>query len=148
MRSEHEQQALVIAWCELHKHRIPELEFIFAVPNGSNKSRAQAGKMRAEGLKAGVPDLVLPVSVTKQHELPDGTVEHESYGALYIEMKSETVKIGADGKAKTVRTYPTPEQRRWHEGLRRIGNKVVVCHTAEDAQWQILRYLGKEHTND
>ena len=119
---------------------------LLAIPNGSNKSRAEAAKMKREGLRAGVPDLLLPVSVTKQHELPDGTVEHESYGALWIELKVEQQKVGADGKVKTVRTYPSAIQREWLEALCRYGHKTVVCWSAEQAQYELLKYLGKEHS--
>ena len=33
--------------------------FFFAVPNGGHRRKATAGKLKAEGVKAGVPDLVV-----------------------------------------------------------------------------------------
>ena len=33
------------------------LKWIFAVPNGGHRAKSVAGKMKAEGAKAGVPDL-------------------------------------------------------------------------------------------
>lgn len=52
----------------------PELASPFHVPNGSSKSKFQVVNFKWEGLKAGIPDLCLPVA-------------RRGYHALYIEMK-------------------------------------------------------------
>lgn len=112
---EHVEQSLLFQWAAVAVGQRPELAALYAVPNGSHKSRAAAAKFQREGLRAGVPDVVLPV--------PRG-----GYGALYVEMKS------ADGRV-------SPEQRAWHARLTALGNLVVVCRSAEAAQREIERYL-------
>jgi hypothetical protein len=47
---------------------------LFAIPNGGARHKAIAGKLRAEGVRAGVPDICLPV--------PRG-----EYHGLFIELK-------------------------------------------------------------
>lgn len=37
----------------------PELR-IFSIPNGGKRGRIEAGRLKAEGLSAGVPDLYIP----------------------------------------------------------------------------------------
>jgi len=120
--SEHTEQCLVIAWAALHEERYPELRTLHAVQNWAGvKGPAEGARRKREGVKAGVPDLHLPV--------PRGP-----YSSLYIEMKNP----GRGGKGKA---YPTAEQRAWHEMLRLYTNAVVVCWTAEEAQRVVLDYL-------
>ena len=113
--SEHDHQVTVFQWAELQERTYPELAALFAVPNGSNKSKAVAGRMRAEGLKSGVPDICLPVARGK-------------YGALFIEMK--------DGNKK-----PTENQVAWMEMLDRFGNCVAICQSASEAIKTLEWYL-------
>ena len=41
----------------------PRLGTIFAVPNGGYRSKATAGRMKSEGLKAGVWDIFIPIQM-------------------------------------------------------------------------------------
>ena len=66
-RTEHEEQALVIQWAELHKRTLPGLELLHAIPNGGDRDVRVATKLKAEGVKAGVPDLLLPVPASGFH---------------------------------------------------------------------------------
>lgn len=50
-----EQQAF-IQWCDLRS----DARCIFAIPNGGLRTKAQAGILKAEGVRPGVPDLMLP----------------------------------------------------------------------------------------
>lgn len=111
-----EQQAL-FEWAKRCVGIYPELEALYHVPNEGKRGRAAAGKLKAEGLRAGVPDVCLPV--------PRGV-----YGALYIEMK----------RPKGGRM--SEEQKKWIERLRRAGNRVEVCRGFEDAPRVIMQYLG------
>jgi hypothetical protein len=95
--SEHQQQATVIAWARSRETARPELALLFAVPNAGKRSVRLAAYMRAEGLKAGVPDLWLPVA-------------RRGYHGLVIEMKW--------GDNTT-----TEEQERWLVALDMQGNK-------------------------
>lgn len=124
---EHQEQALLISWAFLREGSVPELENLYAIPNGSDKSFGVAARMKAEGLKPGVPDLCLAVL----RPLPECDAW---WGSLYIEMKSPT-------------GYPRPDQREWADRLEKRGMKVIRrCVKWEDAARHILEYLGIEVT--
>ena len=116
--TEGEEQAMLFSWCGMRMRQYPELELLFHIPNGGSRNKAEAGRFKAEGVKAGVPDLFLPVA------------RGESPG-LFIEMKR------LDGGR--VR----PEQKAWMDKLREQGYQAVVCRGWEGASEALLRYLGK-----
>jgi hypothetical protein len=120
-----EQQAL-FAWADLMSGRIPELQDMYAVPNASRRSLRIGAQMKREGMRAGVPDIVLPHA-------------RGGYHALYIEMKRQRVK----GERVELRagTRPGEKQRQWHERLQAAGNRVCVCYGWEDAKGVIEQYL-------
>jgi len=70
----------VIDWCELHKRYYPGIDLIYHIPN---EGKRHPGRAKAEGIKAGIPDLCLPVS-------------RRGYGAFYLELK----KVGDTPTAK------------------------------------------------
>lgn len=72
--TESEEQQTVMEWAEAASGRWPELRLLYHVPNEGQRSMATGGRLRAEGLKSGVPDLCLPSA-------------HGQYHGLYIEMK-------------------------------------------------------------
>jgi hypothetical protein len=89
----------------------------FSVPNGSNKSLNQARLFKAEGLRAGVPDLIFPVP-------------NKLHAGLAIEMKRP------DGKGVV-----SKHQREFMDRLRKHGWATVVCISAADAWEHIAAYL-------
>lgn len=93
-------------------------DFLFAIPNGGARSKATAGKLKAEGVKAGVWDLQLA--------LPVGRVP-----GLWVEMKA--------GKNTL-----SPEQREWRDRMQRVGFKCVVCWSWGAAKDAITEYLGAQ----
>lgn len=116
--TEHDEQAAVIEWAEAMRSRIPELALLFAVPNGGYRHPATAARLKREGVRAGVPDLCLPVPRGKWH-------------GLFIEMKAGGNK-------------PTPEQRDWLSLLTSQGYRAVVANGAEMAKAVIETYLKGE----
>lgn len=101
--TEHNHQVALFKWADMTaKGRFPGLDLMFAIPNGGLRNRIVAIKLKAEGVKAGVPDIFLPV--------PRG-----QYHGLFIEMKKE-------GK-----TYPSKQQKVWIAALNEQGYKAVVC---------------------
>lgn len=72
--TEAEEQTELFAWAELLRGRFPELRLLYHVPNGGSRNRIEAARLQAQGVKAGVPDLCLPVARGKYH-------------GLYIELK-------------------------------------------------------------
>jgi len=73
---EHDLQVALIKWWTLqHKnYRLPEFA-LFAIPNGAKRNIVTAVKLKAEGVKRGVPDLLLAVPNKHHH-------------GLFIEMKA------------------------------------------------------------
>ncbi|RJX19015.1 MAG: VRR-NUC domain-containing protein [Desulforudis sp.] len=113
---EHREQRALMAWAGWHEYGRPELRLLFAIPNGGHRHPAVAGKLKAEGVKAGVPDLCLPVP-------------KNGYHGLFIEMKAP------DGRA-------TPSQKAWQRLLTAYGYRAEVCHGFEAARKVIEDYLG------
>lgn len=72
--SEHAEQVALFIWANDNKHIYPELTSMFAIPNGGKRDKSVAGRLKAEGVKAGVSDIFLPY--------PNG-----AYAGLFIEMK-------------------------------------------------------------
>ena len=117
--SEHEDQVALIRWADASAVELPALRWLFAVPNGGLRDKIVAARMKAEGLRAGVPDLFLP--------LPRLTPGHERYG-LFVEMKYG-------------RNKPSDVQVEWHDYLREAGYEVVVCWGWQEAARVILDYM-------
>ncbi len=112
---EHAAQARLMAWTLEVRKRYPELNLLFAIPNGEYRDWKTARKLRAEGVKAGVPDLFLPVPRGGHH-------------GLWIEMKM------AGGRLSKA-------QRLWHRALEDQGYLVKTCWSAEEAQEALVDYL-------
>lgn len=108
---EEEEQAQVCSWLD-NEH--PEIKY-FAVPNGARTSWSTAKKLKATGLKAGVPDLVFPN--------PRG-----GFHGYYQEMKRR--------KGGVV----SPDQFLWIEFLRGQGYCVDVVKGADESKAGILAY--------
>jgi len=113
---ERDEQTLLFEWAEYAECTYPELRWLHHIPNGGRRSSREAHYLRLEGVKAGVPDICLPV--------PRG-----GYGALYIELKRK--RGGVVSK----------EQKKWVEGLNAVGNKAVVCRGFEEARDAIIAYM-------
>ena len=114
--SEHIEQRALVAWAIIQGKSITELQSLFSVPNGAHVSKAQAGKLKSEGLKAGVPDLFLAV--------PRG-----GYSGMFIEMK------------RVIGGIVSEAQKEWHLRLSDNGYKVVVCRGFDVAKEEIIKYL-------
>lgn len=56
MKTEHEIQREFVKWM---RQTHPDY-WIFAVPNGGKRNLITAGKLKAEGVSAGVPDIFIP----------------------------------------------------------------------------------------
>lgn len=118
--SEDTIQAQVIRWANLQAGVYPELARLFHVPNGGQRHAAVAAKLVGQGVKAGVPDLCLPVP---------------RFGCpgLWIEMKT------ADGRVST-------NQKDWIAYLKDAGYRVEVCRSFDQARTVLLDYLNPKVT--
>lgn len=111
--SEHQEQVGFVQWFE---GNFP-LVRIFAIPNGEHRSMSVAKRLRAEGVRAGVPDMYVP-----------------EWG-LWIEMKRQ--KGGRLSK----------DQIDWIEYLERAGQAVIVAYGASDASKKVLSFLDGKVVN-
>ncbi len=112
-----EQQAL-FRWAEFFENYHPELKLMYHVPNEGLRTKANGARLKAEGMKAGVPDICLPCA-------------RGGFHGLYIEMKA------GNGK-------PTHKQQQWIADLNAEGYYAVICYGWEAAQKVIVMYLKGE----
>lgn len=67
--TEAEEQIALFEWARLQTGRFPELALLYHVPNGGSRNKIEAARLRAQGVKSGVPDLCLPVARGASHGL-------------------------------------------------------------------------------
>ena len=53
----------VMDWARWNQNVHPELELLYHCPNGGSRNKAEAVKLKQMGVKAGIPDLCLPVPI-------------------------------------------------------------------------------------
>lgn len=119
--SEHDHQKALFDWAERSKTKHPELARMFAVPNGGHRHAAVAAKLKAEGVRKGVPDIMLPVA------------RHGFHG-LFIELKTPAENGKRAGRA-------TKEQLQWLTDLSDQGYLTAVCFGWDSAKTTIEGYL-------
>lgn len=111
--TEHDLQVSIIAECDRRAFNEPLWGLIYAIPNGGHRKKGVAAKLKAEGVRAGVPDLCWPIA-------------RHGYHGLYMELK-----IG--------RNRPTDAQRAWINTLIAQNYYVVVTfefnHALEQLEW-------------
>ena len=112
--TEHEEQRELVRW---FRHTYKGVR-IFAIPNGGARSPATAGRLKAEGVSSGVPDLCIPA------------------WKLWVEMK------------RTKGGSVSPEQKDWIKYLEDVGYCVKVCKGAEDAKKQIQAFVTIENLTE
>lgn len=117
--SESQEQQMLMKWIDFAMSKYPALGLIYHIPNERKCSNWQGGKLKREGVRAGVPDLCLPVA-------------NKNHNALYIEMKR---KKG---------NKPTANQLLWLNKLNEYGNLAVVCYGSDQAITVIEKYLKNE----
>lgn len=100
IRTEHEEQRELVSW---FRKTYPEV-VIFAIPNGGARSASVAGRLKAEGVLPGVPDLFIPGWHT------------------WIEMK------------RTKGSSVSKEQKEFHKYLECVGYCVIVARGCEEAK--------------
>lgn len=113
---EGQEQAALMRELELRYPAVFEL--MYHVPNGGHRVKAVASKLKAQGVKAGIPDLVL-------------TMARGGYFGLYIEFKATPPNDAAISASQ-------------HERIRKLneqGYLAVVCRGHFDAMEQIRAYL-------
>lgn len=59
-RPEEVLQRACIEWADAHRSVYPDLEYLFHPANGGGRTAAEAGVLKATGVRSGVSDLLLP----------------------------------------------------------------------------------------
>lgn len=113
--TEHDIQAALFLWAKYNYKRFPMLYYMFAIPNGGDRHILTAVKMKKEGVKAGVPDIMLPFPMGQYH-------------GLFIEMKRKGGQVSV-------------LQKEWLMYLASAGYKVAVSKSLESAILEIENYL-------
>lgn len=129
--TESAHQQAVFCWAALNVGKYPELKWLHHIPNGGTRGETEkgraiyGGKLKAEGVKAGVLDLFLPV-------------KREAYSGLYVEMKkpSERSKTGK-GKGGV-----SDEQKEFSDFVLKQGFGVFVAYSWIEAVEVIEAYLN------
>ena len=107
--SEHYHQVFFVSWFR----RVYPSVLIFAIPNGGGRSKAEGGRLKAEGVVPGIPDLYVPA------------------WQLWIEMKRPK-KGRLSSAQKGIITH-----------LQSLGHTCVVCYGFEDATAQIADFCAQ-----
>ena len=123
--SEAQEQTWLFRWlADMQRLKWPELELCHHIPNGGSRNRVEAARLKAQGVKAGIPDIFLPV--------PKG-----GYHGLYIEMKRQHGGTLSDDQKDKI-----PK-------LRSQGYRVEVCKGFQNAADVVEAYMeGKLIRNE
>jgi hypothetical protein len=126
--SEHAHQTALFAQISHPEIRAkyPELSLAFAIPNGGARDKRTAAGLKAEGVKAGVWDVFLPVPVRRAATETDPALY---FHGLWIEFKVRPNKL-------------TPEQHDFYCALGPYGYDWYVAYTWREAYDKIISYLG------
>jgi hypothetical protein len=117
--SEHQLQAFIISWWARSHNLYALPEFVlFAVPSGGARDAITGSLLKAEGVRRGVPDLILAKPVGP-------------YSGLFLELK-----VGYN--------KPTDQQFAFIAYLESVGYKTGVYWDAEAAIGAIKDYLRDE----
>ena len=117
--TEAEEQATLFSWAAMNSGKRPELRLLFHIPNGGMRSKSEAARFKAEGVKPGVPDLFLPVARGPWH-------------GLFIELKRQQGGRISDS------------QKRWLDSLTTAGYYATVAHGWREATAILTEYLDMD----
>jgi hypothetical protein len=116
--TEEDDHRALIAWVDLYAHaREPRLAWLYHIPNGGARSKSTAGRLKAMGTRAGVPDLHLAVAC-------------RGYHGMWLELK-------------TPGQHPSPSQQHWLDGLASQGFHTGVYTNWLAAAQQLCWYVDR-----
>ena len=126
---------------------VPILSRLYAIKNQGHGDKIRGNLSKAEGVKAGVPDVLFPMMRRAQDldqavfgalvmPFNDGGYGFGVIGGLYIELKRRKSSRGAAGRTSEA------QEEDWIPYLRRSGYATAVCVGWEEARDMLLRYIG------
>jgi hypothetical protein len=121
---EHSHQKALIAWSKYThlppasdlEHGSRVFDYLLAIPNGGLRGKVTAAKLKAEGVKPGVSDLLLPL-------------RRQGFAGLWLELKAPGNK-------------PTESQGRWLARMTRAGYRAEWADSWDKAAVIIADYVG------
>lgn len=112
----HEESNIQISCVRWFRYQFPHLaRLLFAVPNGGARNKVTASILKAEGVVAGVADLILLVPSKEFH-------------GLCIEMKKP--------KGRQAET-----QKEWEKEVTSQGYKYIIARGFDDFREEVTKYL-------
>lgn len=117
--TEEQEQKAFCQWCLMESNKYKGLDLIYAIPNGGSRNQIEARNLKLTGVKAGVPDLFLPVA-------------KKGYHGLFIEMKRQ--------KGGRLSDY----QKWWLEKLTEQGYATAVCKGLDEAIKTVEEYYKED----
>ena len=115
--TEAQEQKTLFQWAAMMAGKWPELQWMYAIPNGGSRHPVEARHLKDQGVKAGIPDIFLPCA-------------RGGFHGLYIEMKRRKGGRVSD------------EQKTAIGALRKLGYCAEVCQGWESAMDLITKYMG------
>jgi hypothetical protein len=112
-KSEGSQQKALMVWAATSGYE--QLKWLVHVPNGGTRNIREAVELKAQGVKAGVPDLALFYAVRQYH-------------GCFIEMKVRPNKV-------------SEVQIEWLNNLVSNGYYCAVCYSWIEAKDRLINYL-------
>ena len=113
------EQATLFSWASMRIGKYPDLKWMHHIPNGGKRGKAEAARLKAEGVKPGVADIFLPA--------PKGR-----YHGLYIELKT------LDGGTRS------KEQKEFIKDMSAAGYYATFCEGWQQAADLIEKYLEEK----
>ena len=114
---EHRLQSACVRWFRI---KFPQMAHnLFAVPNGGRRDKATGGRLKAEGVLAGVADLILLKA-------------NANYHGLLIEMKTKSGR-------------QSDSQKEWQRLIEQDGYKYTVCRSLDEFQMEVSLYLDDKN---
>jgi hypothetical protein len=116
--SESQEQTTLVNYLRWRWKLAPDAPVIAAIPNGGYRNPREGTNLRRQGVLKGIPDLVLIFSEGR---------------TCWIEMKA-------------IKGTVSPEQKRMHAALEKLGHEVMIAYGSNDAirQLQERGYLQPE----
>lgn len=133
MKTEHQEQCALIKRCDKigarmwpHARRRDGTFMILAVPNGGKRTAAGAKQLKNMGVRAGVPDLFVPIPQRKKYG-------RGHYCGMWIEMK----RVDDD-------SIVSDDQVEWIRRLSDNGYYAIVAMGYNEAWEQLEKYMEGE----
>ncbi len=106
--SEHHEQCAFFHYVQIRANQQPELNYIFAIPNGGQRHVLVAAKLKREGVKPGVSDIFVPIA-------------RGGFHGLFIELK-----FGKNPLSKTQKEFGTAVSEQGYKFAMAVGSDKAI----------------------